>query len=164
MVDDVEWYLLTPAQVSIDIPTGWSPLSSESGELFLQAEAFTCPPSPISTEQLSPFAMLDGLPACYGDAEITLEGDLACTPELDAFAAGATWLAGGICRFDVPPSVYGLDPALAPGRYSVIGRFDDPQSRDCRPLDGSQSPEARLNAVLHCRRGFVATSAIPADD
>jgi hypothetical protein len=163
MVDDVEWYLLTPAYVSIDIPTGWSPLSSESGEPFLRAEEFTCPPSPIATEQLSPFAMADGLPACHGDAEITLVGDLVCTPGPDTFSAGATWLEGGSCRFDLPPTVYGMDPSLAPGRYSVTGHFDDPQARECRPLDGPQSPEARLAAVLFCRRAFVATSAIPAD-
>lgn len=159
VVDGVEWYLLTPAQISIDIPTGWSPLTSESGEVLLERRAFSCPASPIDAASLSPLVLTDGLPACYGAAEVTIVGDLACTPEPDAFTTGATWLQVGICRFDVPPSVYGLDPELPPGRYAVTGHFDDPQARYCRPTDGDGSPDELLMAVLHCRRAFVATSA-----
>jgi hypothetical protein len=159
VVEGVEWYLLTPAQLSVDVPTGWSPISSESGEPLFEPGTFDCLTSPIAAEQLSPFALTDGLPVCYGATELTIVGELVCRPEPDSFATGATWLEGGICSFDAPLSVYGLDPELAPGRYEVTGHFDDSQSRDCRPPDGDQSPEARLNAVLLCRRAFVATSA-----
>jgi hypothetical protein len=68
-------------------------------------------------------------------------------------------LEHGRCQFDGPPSVYGLDPDLAPGRYAVTGHFLDGQARDCRSVDGGATPEDRLDAVLHCRRAFVATSA-----
>lgn len=165
VVGGIEWYLLTPAQISIDVPTGWSPISSESGEAFLEPEAFNCLASPIAAEQLWPVALTDGLPACYGATELTIVGELTCQPgpDLYAYATGATWLEGGSCSFGAPPSVYGLDAELAPGRYEITGHFDDSQSRDCRPSDSDESPNARLDAVLFCRRAFVAISAIAVD-
>jgi hypothetical protein len=162
VIDDIQWYLFTPAQLAIDIPTGWSPLWTRDGTSYFQRRAFECPTSPMTTARLSRIVLTDGLPSCYGDREITIVGDLRCTAEADSFATGASWLAGSICRFDSPPSVYGLDPDLAPGRYAVTGHFLDEQARACRSIDGGESPLDRLQAVLHCRRAFVATSADPA--
>jgi hypothetical protein len=105
--------------------------------------------------------LTDGLPACYGEADITIVGDLRCDAAADPFVTGATWLARGVCRFEAPPTVYRLDPDLAPGRYAVTGHFMDREARDCRSADGDGSPYGQLVAVLHCRRAFVATSADP---
>ena len=156
------WYLVTPAQLSIDIPTGWSPVVSPTGSRYLQPTDFACPTNPVEIASLSRVSLTDGLPACYGDEEVTIVGDLACDASRDTNAVGPGWLDPGMCRFDAPPSVFGLDPALKPGRYAVTGRFLDAGARECRSRDGDDSAFGRLIAVLYCRRAFVATSALPA--
>jgi hypothetical protein len=161
VVDDVQWYLLTPAQLSVDIPTGWSPAWTRDGTAYLEHRGVTCPASPTTTAALAKLMLTDGLPACYGASEVTIVGDLGCDAAADPFVTGATWLARGICRFEAPPTVYGLSPDLAPGRYAVTGHFMDREARDCRSADGDESSLGRLVAVLHCRRAFVATSAEP---
>lgn len=159
VVDDVQWYLFTPAQLAVDVPRGWSPSWAPDGTAYVQHRALDCPASPVAIEQLAKIVLTDGLPACYGASEVTMVGDLRCDAETDPIATGAAWLEGGICRFEAPPSVYGLDPNLAPGRYAVTGHFLDEQARECRSSAGDPSLEEQLEAVLHCRRAFVATSA-----
>jgi hypothetical protein len=160
-VDGDAWYLVTPAQLSIDIPTGWSPVVSAAGSRYLQPTDFACPGDPVEIASLARAALTDGLPACYGDEEISIVGDLACDALNDTNAIGPGWLEPGVCRFDAPPSVFGLDPALKPGRYAVTGRFLDAGARECRSRDGDDSAFGRLIAVLYCRRAFIATSAEP---
>lgn len=164
VVDAIEWYLLTPAQLAVDIPTGWSPLVDRTGTRYLAEASGPCPAGPMTAEQLGAIAMTDGFPACYGRSEISIEGELSCSAEPDPYVIGASWLAGGVCRLDAPPSIYGLPADLAPGRYVVTGRFDNPESAACRSADGDDSEIARLMAVLACRRGLVATSATPVGD
>jgi hypothetical protein len=164
VVDDVHWYLLTPAQIAVDVPTGWSPVSTPEGEPYLERRDRPCPADPIDTELLSALMLTNGLPACFGNAEITITGELRCTAESDPFVKGAAWLDGGMCRFETTPSVYGLDSNLAPTKYAVTGHFLDEQARGCQALDGDATPVGRLEAVLHCRRAFVATSAEPVTD
>jgi hypothetical protein len=161
MVNETAWYYLTPAQVSVDLPTGWSPIVSPTGSPHVQRIEFDCPPDPIAVAELSSVMLTDGLPACYGDDQVTIVGDLHCERGPDTFAQGASWLATGSCRFDSPPTAYGLDPSLEPGRYAVTGRFLDAEARSCRSRDGDDSAEGRIAAVLFCRRAFVATSAVP---
>ena len=161
VVDDVQWYLLTPAQLSVDTPTGWSPVAAPDGTPYLERAVVACPPNPITPASLEKLVLTDGLPVCYGDREVTIVGDLLCDTEPDTVATGASWLAGGICRFGPPPTVYGLDPGLPAGKYSVTGHLLDPQARGCRSADGDTSPINQLVAILHCRRAFVATSATP---
>jgi hypothetical protein len=158
VVADIQWYFLAPAQLAVDVPTGWSPAWTPDGTAYLRRSVFACPTDPMTTEQLERIVLTDGLPACFGDTEVTIVGDLRCDAEADTFATGAAWLTGGICRFETPPVVYGLDPDLEPGRYAVTGHFQDEQARDCRSLDGDESAQGRLGAVLHCRRAFLATS------
>jgi hypothetical protein len=162
VAEGIEWYLLTPAQLSIDVPTGWSPVVSREGVPWLVQSAFDCPTSPLTTDDLAPLMLTDGLPACYGDAEVTIVGELGCSAEPDRFVTGPSWVEGGICRFHVPPSIYGLHADLPAGRYAVTGHFDDTEARDCRLADGDVSDTGRLTAILHCRRAFVATSVVPA--
>lgn len=162
VVEGIEWYLLTPAQLSIDVPTGWSPVASRAGVPWLERSAFDCPTSPLTTGDLAPLMLTDGLPACYGDAEVTIVGELGCDAQLDRWVTGPSWVEGGVCQFGVPPSIYGLQADLPAGRYAVTGHFDDTEARDCRSTDGDDSDTGRLTAILHCRRAFVATSVVPA--
>jgi hypothetical protein len=160
VVDDIEWYLLTPAHIAVDVPMGWSPASTPTNEPYIEHRDFACPTAPISTRQLAGLSGLtDGLAACFGNAEITITGELLCDAEPDSYAKGAAWLDGDICRFDTPPSVYGLGPDIRPNTYSVTGHFLDERARDCRPADEDASPMSRVEAIQYCRRAFVATSA-----
>jgi hypothetical protein len=159
VVDGVEWYLLATSQLGIDTPIGWSPFRSPEGQRLLAPQAYDCAASPIDATTLTPAMLTDGLPVCYGHRQITIVGDLTCDSAADEFVVGASWLAGGSCRFVAPPIVYGLKPGLTPGRYAVTGAFLDEEARTCRPADGDDSDIGRLNAVLQCRRAFVASSA-----
>ena len=163
VVDDVQWYFLTPAQLLIDVPTGWAPAVTPDGAATLAPAAYSCPPSPMTVDQLEPTQLVDGLAACYGSAEITIAGDLACTAEPVSWVTGAPWLAGGSCSFDSGAHfrVFGLDPNLAPGRYAVTGHFDDPAARECR---SPEDPDAFIaSAILSCRNAFVASSTVRID-
>ena len=159
LVGDVPWYLLAPAQLGIDIPTGWTPLTSPDGTRLIEAAEFTCPASPLTVEVLGSLALTDGLPACFGDRDVTIRGDLACDRAVEAFVTGPDWVAGPTCSIGSPPTIYGLDPTLTPGRFDVTGHFDDPAAGDCRPADFMSTDLARVEAVLACRRAFVATNA-----
>ena len=66
IVDERQWYLLTPAQISIDIPTGWSPLSAPDGTPYLERRAISCPPDPVAAEDLAELMLTDGLPRASG--------------------------------------------------------------------------------------------------
>lgn len=168
VVDGVEWYLLTSAVLAVDVPVGWSPMTAPDSSDWVVPTTLACPPSPMTVEQLAPLGLTDGLAACYGDAEITIESGLVCNLQPDRWATGPTWMEGGVCEFEADPavdamhaSVYGLGGDLPSGRYRVTGHFDDPQSRICRE-PGDDTDASRLVAVLHCRKGFVATSVDPA--
>lgn len=163
VVDGVPWYLLTPAQLVIDAPTGWAPAVSPDGGRLLERASYECPTSPIQPGRLAHVSFTDGWPACYGDREITLEGVPSCDRDPDPRVTGPDWLVGPVCSLDAPPSIYGLGTHVPPGRLSMTGHFDDPAARDCRPVDGDTSSSARLNAILECRRAFVATSVTPID-
>ena len=160
VVDGVQWYLVAPAQLAIDIYTGWAPLTSPEGVPWLGAAPFSCPASPLDVEELAPLTLTDGLPGCYGSDDVTVTGDLACSPEPDRYVVGPEWLAGGTCHLAGPHfTIYGLDADLPSGRYAVTGHFDDPSALECDDPDTSSTSD-RLYAVLHCRRGMIATSAV----
>jgi hypothetical protein len=162
VVDDVQWYLLAPAQLAIDVYTGWAPIASPRGVPWLGRAAFRCPPTPLNAEELAPLTLTDGLPGCYGSGDVTVTGDLACSPEPDQWVVGPEWLAGGSCHLEGPHfTIYGLDVNLPPGRYAVTGHFDDPGALGCIDADESSASD-RMHAVLYCRRGMVATSVVAA--
>ena len=168
VVDDMPWYLLTPATNSSDIPTGWSPALSPDAEPYLERWDVVCPTDPISIAQLAPIGLMDGFPACYGSSEVTITGDLSCDAEPHGWATGPAWLEAGVCRFaapqTVPPTVFGVEPNLEPGTYAVTGHFLDEGARDCQAVDGETFEGDPLGALLYCRRAFVATLAEPVID
>ena len=160
VVDGVQWYLLAPAQLVIDVYTGWAPVTSPEGLPLLGPTTFRCPRSPLGAEELEPHALTDGLPGCYGSSAVTVTGDLTCGSTPDPWVVGPAWLMGGTCHLaGTHFTIYGLDGALAPGRYAVTGRFDDPGATECIEADESSATD-RMHAVLHCRRGMVATGAV----
>jgi hypothetical protein len=160
VVDGEQWYLLAPAQLVIDVHTGWAPIASPENVPWLGPAPFPCPRSPFDAEELEPLALTDGLPGCFGANDVTVTGDLTCSATPDPYAVGPAWLTGGTCSLaGTHFTIYGLDAALAPGRYAVTGRFDDPDAAQCIDADQSSTSDG-LHAVLHCRRGMVATSAV----
>ncbi len=161
LVDDSEWYLVTPAQLVTDAPTGWARREAEDGTALLAPGDLHCPGNPTTAEELAPLQLTDGMAACYGADDVVITGELTCDPSPDAFIVGASWLDRGTCRLDgALATIYGLDADTPPGRYSVTGHFNDPEAAACTDPDNPEDPFglARLSAVLTCRRGFVATS------
>lgn len=117
---------------------------------------------------------------CFGDATLTLEGTVRCTPLVrDGGPGGPSWLdpySG--CALDEALALYGRPvtalleaggpppPDPVSGRYLVRGHFDDPEARTCSMLPigvsvtspiGPPDPEA----VLACRQMFVVTDVQP---
>jgi hypothetical protein len=87
VVDDMQWYLLAPAQIAIDVPTGWSPVSTADGEPYLESREGVCPADPITTGLLSTVMLTDGLAAQKPEvqvrdiAEVLAEAVFAREPE-----------------------------------------------------------------------------------
>ena len=158
VVDGVEWYLFTPAQMSIDVPTGWSPISAPDGTKWIVPATVHCPVQPRGAELAAEF-MTVGLIACYGSREVTITGSLACRHEPDPYVVGANWLATGVvCHIDDWVRVYGLPSTVTPGAYVVTGHFDDQQSSRCVHTQPTSDSTLRLMAITECRRSFVASS------
>ena len=78
-----EWYLVTPAQLVIDAPTGWARREAEDGTSLLGPSDLRCPGNPTTAEDLAPLQLTDGLAACYGAEDVVITGDLACDPPPD---------------------------------------------------------------------------------
>jgi hypothetical protein len=164
VVDGAEWYLLTPAQLAIDVPTGWARRAAEDGTLMLGPSDLPCPGTPATAAEVGARQITYGLAACYGTDDIVITGDLACDPTPSDYVTGASWLAGGTCRLEgMFRTVYGLDADTPPGTYAVTGHFNDPEAAACTSVDGAADPDGqlRLHAVLDCRSSFIATGIEP---
>lgn len=152
--------------------------------LFARTEAFLARPSAavcstddrvVDVETLRSMGGLASL-TCFGDATLTLEGTVRCTPAVsDGGAGGPSWLDPySSCVMDEALALHGpavtalLDDGAPPpphqvvGRYRVRGHFDDPEARTCSMLPigvsvtspiGPPDPEA----VMACRQMFVVT-------
>ena len=57
----------------------------------------------------------------------------------------------------------GSTPTRRPGTYAVTGHFNDPEAAACTDPDPGADPDGQrhLQAVLTCRRSFVATAIEP---
>ena len=149
--------LPTPAQLLIDVPTGWAPAVDAGRRRDACSAAYSRPPSPMTVDQPEPTQLVDGLAACYGSAEITIAGDLARTAEPVSWVTGAFRLAGGSgC------SIWRALPSLwsRPGSRNAAVRghrpLRDPAARSAarpRTWDASLCPRSSLseslNRVIH---------------
>lgn len=109
--------------------------------------------------------------ACFGDRELTFEGQLGECTYVVPGTTSPSWLTTEFCTLyaDIPTDIAGplhfhLDPDFfhstpPPGLVRVTGIFDHPAAQTCEhhPLAGEEArpPE---DVVLGCRAAFVATS------
>lgn len=164
LVDGAEWYLVTPAQLAVDFPTGWTRRDALDGTPQLGPSDLLCPGNPATAAEAGARQLTDGLAACYGTEDVVITGELSCDPTPDDFMIGPSWLSGGTCRLDgMFGTVYGLDADTPPGTYAITGHFNDPQAAACTDPDRAADPDGqrRLRAVLTCRAAFVATAIEP---
>lgn len=129
----------------------------------------------VEVETLWSMGGLEAL-KCFGDAMLTLEGTVRCTPLVrDGGPGGPSWLdpySG--CAIDEALALYGrpvtalLDTGAPPppnpiaGRYRVRGHFDDPEARTCSMMPIGVSVTSPIgppdpDAVMACRQMFVVT-------
>ena len=143
VIDGAEWYLLAPARFSMFDPIGWAPRTAPDGAALLQPADGACPASPMRVDELGPVPLANGLPACYGEAEVTIDGPLTCDSAPDPIVLGPPWLGGGTCVMGQGTlTVYGLDPE--PPRRPL--RRDGPLRRSGRAV--SAAPH-RLRTPRH---------------
>jgi hypothetical protein len=156
-----EWYLVTPAQLSVDFPTGWTRRAAGDETPMLGPSDLRCPGNPATAAEVGALQTTYGLAACYDTDDVVITGDLSCDPKPSDYVTGASWLAGGTCRLEgMYRTIYGLEADTPSGTYTVTGHFNDSEAAACTSTDGAADPDGqgRLLAVLECRSSFVATA------
>jgi hypothetical protein len=185
LADGYAWY-----QVVVPIPgsdgsvsrwhSGWVAAAGLDGERWIENATIECPdtdrPTLADLARVRQRPVDDGPLACYGSADIRIDGlaRLHCAdapsgdPATDWLSAGAgRWLeiVDGKRRLEarVDPDAFdgvACDQPLS-RRYRLTGHFNDPAATDC-PTTGLAVPgtDARV-AIYRCRTYFVATDAVP---
>jgi hypothetical protein len=113
--------------------------------------------------------------ACFGDRDLTLEGERVRCDYIVPGTTTPSWLTTAFCEllpFDLPPDAHDLgriafpyhqdsgDPLVTDESLPVrvTGHFDDPVAQTCveHPMPGGDPTPPDL-VVLRCRAAFVAT-------
>ena len=171
LVDDVEWYLLAPADALTDAPTAWAPVTTPDGVSNLFEDArLACPAGEVEASATDLGA---GYVACYDfDDLLRIRGTVTCAVDAPTGISGPAWArSSGVCRLDGPAglALYGpaVDPLLAEaadaengeiGRWLILGHVDDRDAVDCGDSD-DPSPTTQPLAVLECRMALVVDEA-----
>lgn len=180
-----EWYQVQPFGMHyLDFmqaapPFGWVAAASREGEAWIAPTALDCPEPEIeAVRSMGEVARF----ACYGNEELTIEGQFGgcfvadpaiITPEW-LFQTGCALVPPGYREGDIVPDPgplhmrftgevgmpYGTPEAL----IAATGHFDDPAARACRstatdvslgiPVTWAEEPS---QVVLWCRAQFVVT-------
>jgi hypothetical protein len=186
LADGYAWY-----QVVVPIPgsggtvsrwhSGWVAAAGLDGERWIENAAIECPdtdrPTLADLARVRQRPVDDGPLACYGSAEIRIDGlaRLHCADAPSGDPATG-WLSGGTGRWlEIVDGKRRLEARVEPGgfdgiacdqplsrRYRVTGHFNDPAATDCPTtgLGGIPGTDARV-AIYRCRTYFVATDAVP---
>ncbi len=171
-----EWYEVGPL-ASRSLPSGWVASGSRSGESWLGAHAFACPPTPTDLRSLAALPPSAGV-ACFGRVPITIRARLInCNCDMDGSWFKPDWffLGSGSPNLLVEPEVtkppedpaawftLSLDPAgehpatLPVGQLvEVTGMFDHPAAAACTrtEMDGEPKPSQE------CRLEFAVTRLV----
>jgi hypothetical protein len=119
--------------------------------------------------------------ACFGDRELTLEGErVQCSYVVPGFTT-PSWLSTEFCEllpFGLPPDAHDLGritfsyhqnraspfTTIESVPVRVVGHFDDPAAQTCaeNPMAGGEPTPPEL-VVLRCRSAFVATDITEID-
>lgn len=178
--DGFDWYLVAPFDDFVtDTPSpdprlGWVAAGGD-GEEWIAPWSGECPEPTVDA-----FRFRTGFlrVACFGDREITLEGDLGECSYITPGTVSPSWLTSSYCTlygedypegyeivgpfwFHQEPEDFELrDRQFQPVR--ITGRFDHPAAQTCEhnPL-GSEERLPQELIVLGCRSAFVVTDIEP---
>jgi hypothetical protein len=173
-VDGIDYWQLYPSTKDYTVPLGWAAASQEDGTVNLDPFQPACPETEgVTAAQLGAMEPRERL-SCYGDQELTLQGQLTCGFGIaDGLLAGPILSSNVFCRVDDALSLHGpvsdgLDwdhnqQPVFTGNYEVSGHFDDPGAQHCyqtpfgTSLEGSRDP-GDPGAIQDCRTFFVVTA------
>ena len=170
------WYEVIPL-ASRTLPQGWVAVASRSGDQWLGAGDFACPPMPTDLHSLAALPPGAGL-ACFPRTPITVHARLIeCNCDMDGpwYTPGWFFLGSGSPKLLVEPTttrppadsgkwfILKLDPAgqhpdvLPVGKVvDVTGMFDHPAAVGCTvtEMDGKPVP------TQDCRLAFAVTKLV----
>ena len=173
---DYTWYEVVPL-ASRTLHGGWVPTASRSGEPWLAAKDFACPPLPTDLRSVRVLPSSVGL-ACFPRAPITVQARLIeCNCEIDGPTYSPGWFglgSGGKLLVEPevtrPPAdaakalILVLDPA---GQYpdvlpvgevvEVTGVFDHPAAAGCTGNVGADDAPV---PTQDCRLQFAVTRLV----
>jgi hypothetical protein len=176
--DGYDWYQVMPSNLDY-LPTpygvGWVAAASKEGESWIGPAQPACP-----EPTLEAVASLSGLGAlaCYGDTELSLEGELGgCVARDAALSPAEQWPTQCfLTPFDCCPNVVPYPSGVAvwneavlshpfdPQASRVIGHFDDASAAGC--VDAARDGAAPVPAgwgTFVCRTAFLVTEVVPLD-
>lgn len=173
---DYTWYEVVPL-TSRTLHSGWIATASRSGEPWLAARDFACPPRPTDIRSLA--ALLPGVGlACFPRVPITVQARLiSCNCDIDGDWYTPFWFhLFGNPNLLVEPGVTGVPPDMADwfglnldpsgqqpdvlpvGKVvEVTGIFDHPAATDCTRTEiGTDKPVPSQG----CRLEFAVTRLV----
>jgi hypothetical protein len=174
---DYTWYEVVPLTSRLDLHSGWVATASRSGEPWLAARDFACPPMPTDLRSLRALPSSVGL-ACFPRVPITVHARLIeCNCEIDGPAYSPGWFglgSGGKLLVEPevtrPPAdaarwfILELDPAgqhpdvLPVGEVvEVTGIFDHPAAAACT---GNVGVDDAPVPTQDCRLQFAVTRLV----
>jgi hypothetical protein len=179
-VDGYDWLLAVELEdpFSGEVQSaGWIAAASREGEEWVVPVDPICP-SEISVEAFA--AVAEGLLLyCFGGQELTLEGAFGFCFHSDPVIQEPAWLGNYPCAFEKldrprvshwptvsvhlhPDADVHASPEAGPLR--ITGRFDAPEAKTCRYVDGAELTFPEFHAALlpfQCRASFVVESTTP---
>ncbi len=174
---DYTWYEVVPLTSRLDLHKGWVATASRSGEPWLAARDFACPPMPSDLRSLRALPSSVGL-ACFPRVPITVQARLiGCNCEMDGPTYSPGWFGlGSGYKLLVEPEVtrppadaarwfiLELDPAgqhpgvLPVGEVvEVTGIFDHPAAAACT---GNVGVDDTPVSTQDCRLQFAVTRLV----
>lgn len=179
----LRWYRVAPFDDGDGCESGCgligfvaTPVSDEE-EPWISAVEVTCPPSPMTAEQIGVLEPMEAL-HCYGRDEIEITGtlDLPIHGPISPYRYSPGWLTQESLLFMReawwityrPHPDAGLDEPQRGDVVRVTGHFEDPAATDCRvtvdpDFFGGEIPEEfestviPARVVLDCRTAFAWT-------
>jgi hypothetical protein len=147
---------------------GWVAAGGD-GEEWIAPWAGECPEASVAALRNNPLYLRV---ACFGDRELSLEGELGGCDYTVPGTESPGWLSNVFCLLYednyqgdlVGPFAFHLQPEDFEQREGdgrrvrITGRFDHPAAQTCEhhPLDGEEALPPEL-VVLACRAAFVVT-------
>ena len=192
--DGYDWYLGLPYEAQVNqqdatstewVRFGWVAAADKTGESWIAPVEPECP----TEATVATLHDLDAVLrlACFGDATVSLEGEVAC-PEFGPPipTPAPEWLTWGSCHLNpsgAPPydpfdgeTAQGIAIHYPPGAdrvigsLSITGHFDDARATECQFFVPVPEEDVYSQGLYHqetqlgCRASLVVDSAVPSGE